>query len=750
MCRHLSAVRTDRLWRIQVVLLLSVRALKTSRVVVSAAMALVIGVGLLMPSSATRAQARPAALPSHFSFGLQASPADSWMTQSGIPWDFTYQYLGGGVNTNSGWEVWNASGQFPLWYAQNAASHGRIPMFPYYELLQSNGSCNGCAENQRDITNLNTPGLMLAYYQNFALLMKRLGPGTYNGIQGFGKTALINIEPDFSGGYAMQAVNNNGVCFGFCTGQGNNPSLLKASVASSGFADVAGYANTYAGFTQALSHLRDLYAPNVLLGLNISNFATGVDIGTDTSSSTNATALGQQVGAFLTQAAAQDVLFNDPLDRDAAQYKAMFGQNRWWDRLNVTFPNFKRWEQYVKAVSGADGGKSILLWQVPLGNQYFDTVNNSNGHFQDNRAEYIFGHVPELIQSGIVGAMFGAGNSGNTVQTDAMGDGVTNPAPFCTTYGVSSGQICNTNTSTVSDDDGGYIRKQGQAYYTNPILLGSTPPTSTPGLTATPTQPTGQAYSSSATASPHTAAPGTTLSITTSVTTASAFAGLVDVEVFDTTGVKVFQQSWDNQGFTAGVARTFTSAWQIPGGARLGAYTVAVGIFKPAWSALVNWNGSAASFSVLANPTSTPTAAPTNTPTARPTNTPTTMPTRTLTATATATQQAAQPSYTSSASTSPASASSGSTVAITASVKSTTASSALVDLEVYDPSGVKVFQQAWDAQSFTAGQTKSYLANWGIPATAAKGTYTVRIGVFSTGWGKLYHWNNGASVFTVT
>src|SRR5258708_15527904 len=108
-------------------------------------------------------------------------------------------------------------------------------MFPYYELLQSNGTCGGCPENQKNITNLNTPSTMQAYYANFALLMKRMGPGTYDGIKGFGNTVLVNVEPDFAGGYTVQATNN-GVCFGFCTGVGNDPALLKASVASSGYA----------------------------------------------------------------------------------------------------------------------------------------------------------------------------------------------------------------------------------------------------------------------------------------------------------------------------------------------------------------------------------------------------------------------------------------------------------------------------------------------------------------------------------
>ena len=46
---------------------------------------------------------------------------------------------------------------------------------------------------QRDITNLNTPAVMSAYYTNFALLMKRLGPGTFDTIKGYGKTAIVNV-----------------------------------------------------------------------------------------------------------------------------------------------------------------------------------------------------------------------------------------------------------------------------------------------------------------------------------------------------------------------------------------------------------------------------------------------------------------------------------------------------------------------------------------------------------------------------
>lgn len=473
--------------------------------------ALLVGV-LSAPASAPAVSAAgaplgsPSGLPSHFGIGLSAAPNTNgiygWMPNSGTPWDYAYQYLSGGVNTGTGWETWNPSGQFALYYAQGAASHGYIPVFPYYEMLESNGSCNSCIDAQKDFSNLNNASTMAAYFQNFTLLMKRLSAGTYNGITGFGKTAIVHIEPDLSG-YAEVGVLNNAKCYGYCTGQGNNPAFLRASVAASGDPDVASYPNTYQGFNWALLHLRDLYAPNVLLAFHVSDWATGQDIGSSSDPNLNASALGQEAGSFASQsgisgvpagASTYDLLFNDVLDRDAAYYKyVLHDPSHWWDRYNSTFPNFHRWETYISAASGA-ASRSVIVWQVPEGNQYFDTENNTSGHYQDNRAEYFFSHIPELVQSGVIGMMFGAGNSGSTVHWDGNGDGVTNPPSFCTTDGSSGGQICNTHPSSVSDDDGGYLRTQGQQYYANggyPLGGGNPTPTLAPSPSPTPTSPGG-------------------------------------------------------------------------------------------------------------------------------------------------------------------------------------------------------------------------------------------------------------------
>ena len=448
--------------------------------------------------SSTPAQAAvPAGLPPHLGVGLAGHPDATgiygWMPNSGIPFDYAYQYLAAGVNTGSGWQAWNENAQFPLWYAQGAAARGYVPVFPYYMLLQSSGSCGSCSEAQKDLSNLNNASTMNAYYADFAKLMQRLGTGTHDGVAGFGGTVIVHHEPDLSG-YAQQAVLDNSKCYGYCTGSGNDPALLKASVASSGHPAVAGYANTYKGFNQALEHIRDLYAPNVLLAFHVSNWAVLHDVGSNTDPTLDVTALGNKAGAFAAAAGADyELVFNDVADRDAGYYKYVLGRDAFWDRNNVRLPHFDRWEQFVSAVNQTTG-RPMLVWQIPLGNQWFQTMNNSDGHYQDNRAEYFFSHLTELRDAGIIGLLFGAGNAGSTTNDDGKSDGITNPASFCSTDGISSGSICNNHPSASSDDDGGFLRMQSAAYFQNPLPLeggGTAPAVSGAAAAPSPFSPNG-------------------------------------------------------------------------------------------------------------------------------------------------------------------------------------------------------------------------------------------------------------------
>jgi hypothetical protein len=433
--------------------------------------------------SPTPPGARPSGLPTHFGIGLSASPADvapsGWVAAAGVPFDYAYQYLAGGVNTGQGWQTWNVAAQFPLRYAQDAQARGAIPVFPYYMLLQSNGPCGGCGEAAKDLANLNRDSLMAKYYADFAKLMQRLGPGTYDGVAGFGATAIVHVEPDLAG-YAQHAVLDNAQCSGHCTGTGNDPSRLRSSVASSGYAPVSVYPDSFRGFNLALLHLRDLYAPNVKLAFHVSTWAPGPDIGSSTDPSDDPVALGNTVGMFanasgVTSAPAgtstYDLLFNDVADRDAGYYKYVVGRpNAWWDRLNVALPNFERFEHFLGAVT-ATTGRRVIVWQVPLGNQWFQSENNSDGHYQDNRAEYFFGHVGELVHIGVIAVLYGRGNGGSTTNTDDKSDGITNHSSFCTSDGTSSGTICNNHVATVADDDGGYLRMAAANYFSSPVPL---------------------------------------------------------------------------------------------------------------------------------------------------------------------------------------------------------------------------------------------------------------------------------------
>jgi hypothetical protein len=267
-------------------------------------------------------------------------------------------------------------------------------------------------------------------------------------------------------------------------------------------------------------------------------------------------------------------------------------------------------------------------------------------------------------------------------------------------------------------------------------------------------------YTTAATPAPTNVAIGQTVSITSSVTSSQASTVLIDVEVYDSSSTKVFQQFWDSQAFGAGQTRTYASAWQVATTATVGSYTIAIGVFSPGWGTLYTWNGAAGGVSVSTATTSTPTSTPnavppstsTSTSTAVPTNTPTAVPTSTptnISAPTSTPTHASSPSFTSSAAVSPSIVTRGGTTLIAASVKSLTAATALIDVEVYDAAGAKVFQQVWNNQAFRAGQTRAFNSTWSVPVTSMPGTFTVKIGVFSPGWSTLYMWNNLAAVTTI-
>ncbi len=427
------------MWSVGTRELIRVRAVAT---------ALVLAAATLVVQPSTKAQAAPPPLPAGLNFGLANGPSDlTWMTSSGVPWVFRYQYLAGGVNTGKGWETWNTPlGQFASYYMSDSGANGYIPVFTYYELLQSNPS-TGADETSRDYNNLNNAATMNAYYANFALLMQKA--------QAYGRQVIVHVEPDLWGYLEQRA------------GPGGSPASLAAQVGSSGYADVAGIPDTAQGFAWALLRLRDKYAPGVALAIHASLWASGPDLATDTRTSVDPNQVADATAAFLNASGVAnnpygstfDLVFNDVADHDAAWYG---DTSHWWDRNNVTVPDFARWLTFMTRLR-ADTNRPLVVWQVPVGNQYFLTMNNTGGHYQDNRAEYFLGHTAALASAGIQAVLFGSGNANQTTYTDAMADGITNNngVPI-TTYECAG---CNTHVSQYADDDGGYLRIFVGRYY---------------------------------------------------------------------------------------------------------------------------------------------------------------------------------------------------------------------------------------------------------------------------------------------
>jgi hypothetical protein len=394
-----------------------------------------------------------ASLPSdRLHFGLANGPGDlTWMTSSGVPWKYRYQYLSGGVNTGTGWETWNSPpGAFASYFMNASASIGAIPVFSYYELLQSLPS-TGSTELDRDYSNLNNASTMNSYYTNFALLMSMA--------KTFGQPVVVHVEPDLFAYMEQKAA-------------GGDASTVTASVASSGYASLSTFPNTFQGFAWALLKLRDTIAPNVIMAIHASTWASGIDIGTNTNPAFNLAANADTVAAFLgsagvatnTFASTFDVVFNDVADRDSG----VPSSGRWWDRNDTVLPDFKQWLTWMTELH-AKTARQLVVWQVPVGNQYFDTMNQSPGHYQDNRAEYFLSHVSALQAAGIVAVLFGSGgNDNSTTYTDARNDGVTNPAAISTF----ECNLCNNHISVWPDDDGGYLRIFVGAYYATPVAPG--------------------------------------------------------------------------------------------------------------------------------------------------------------------------------------------------------------------------------------------------------------------------------------
>jgi hypothetical protein len=397
------------------------------------------------------------------------------MVESGVPWRYRYSALEGGVNTGRGWEHYMDSagapvGEYPKWYMEQSDAIHALPLLSYYEICQSLGTypsiCDGNIDHESvtDYQHVNDSTLMAAYYANFKLLMQKSAL--------FGKQVLIDVEADFLGFMELRAK-----AAGSASAAG-----VSASVASSGMPELAGIPDTVQGWAWALLRLRDLYGPNALLGIHASHFANGNSVATNRDPTMDAIADADAIAVFLNSVGIAANPYGSTWDsvvieidtRDAGWYEAMglnsVWETHWWDRANVTYPNFDRYLAWASRLHERTARPLVLL-QVPVGNQYYLTTNNTPGHYQDNRAEWFITHPDRVFAAGIVAVLFGPGNGRDVRQTtfeDAEADGITNNGGLPTTDLEGGCDACNTHVSQFADDDGGFLRTFVGLYYNPP------------------------------------------------------------------------------------------------------------------------------------------------------------------------------------------------------------------------------------------------------------------------------------------
>jgi len=269
---------------------------------------------------------------------------------------------------------------------QGAAAK-QLPMFTYYEELQA----SGLAEGTTQVAALNDATFLSRYLADWRFTLQKVGT----------HAALLHIEPDF---------------WGYVEQLNPDPHAIPAKVTTANPTDCASYENSAAGFAQCMIHMARIYAPNAKVGLHASAWGTKVDVFGNSNASLDVGGEAQKMSTFLTALGATDgdFIVSDPSDRDAGYYQSI-GRNTWWDDTNATLPNFHQAFAWTKAV--AEGvNLPIILWQIPVGNM---SLANTTNAWRDNRLDYFFAHMDEVVAAHIVGLFFGAGMGGMTTpETD--------------------------------------------------------------------------------------------------------------------------------------------------------------------------------------------------------------------------------------------------------------------------------------------------------------------------------------------
>lgn len=345
--------------------------------------------------------------------GLFEDGGQTWMKNSGVPWNARYRYLVKGWSNNFGYGAHD--GSWARGYFEECAAQNAVPAVAYYQMNGEPGGSEGqfLAKAQNATT-------MAEYFGDFKMLMEQA--------KIFDKPVIVMLEADG---------------FAFLQQQAKSDPKAPAAVASTGLPELASLPNTVTGWGLAFLQIRKAVgAKNAILGVHISAWATGKDVSYFSLTDPLEPEI-TKVYAFLgplglaanATGDTYDVLVGDPLDRDSDFYKVVQNDpNRWWDASDtapVTTRSFNRYAEWMHQWN-VKTSKRWVLWQIPLGNSNHLNVANAGQPrqgYKDNRAEYFFGtgdnaHIEKFARAGAIALLFGAGTGGqSSYQNDTFTDG---------------------------------------------------------------------------------------------------------------------------------------------------------------------------------------------------------------------------------------------------------------------------------------------------------------------------------------
>lgn len=380
------------------------------------------------PGVTTRAKrpakplANPAGWPTTLQIGLIDPENGAGALRKRAPFGIRWHYLSGGAGTRESWDDWRTGdGSYASAYVQDSVAAGTVPFLSYYVLQQTPPTSSLASEPDKVLQGLDNAAVMQAVVADIRLALTRMGQGGGKG------PSVMQIEADLFGYVQQQG------------GSARTPARIGGTDPLA-----SGLPDTLAGFTRLVTRIRNQVAPRVLLAYPVSVFGTNKDIVGSDPTKDQVTGMAASTVAFWRSLGRPfDLMTFEYANRDAGYQVKVDGvaqADAWW-----TADNMARHLQYVKGV--LDGSKRAgVLWQVPPGNTVKKVMDDTPGHYRDDKVQALLGRKGRPMlrayrDAGVVSVLFGSAFPDDTCacrRTDAY---------------AGSGE-----------DDGGYLAAQVRKY----------------------------------------------------------------------------------------------------------------------------------------------------------------------------------------------------------------------------------------------------------------------------------------------